>query len=57
MVQATPRDYWISPSALTFTFNALNLPDYVQVSCVSGAQILVYVKGIIPYDEGHNYRR
>lgn len=57
MVQATPRDYWISPTALTFTFNALNLPDYVQVSCVSGAQILVYVKGIIPYDEGHNYRR
>ena len=57
MVQATSRDYWISPTALTFTFNALNLPDYVQVSCVSGAQILVYVKGIIPYDEGHNYRR
>ena len=57
MVQATPRDYWISPTALTFAFNALNLPDYVQVSCVSGAQILVYVKGIIPYDDGHNYRR
>ena len=57
MVQATPRDYWISPTALNFTFNALNLPDYVQVSCVSGAQILVYVKGIIPYDDGHNYRR
>lgn len=57
MVQATPRDYWISPTALTFAFNALNLPDYVQASCVSGAQILVYVKGIIPYDEGHNYRR
>lgn len=57
MEQATPRDYWISPTALTFAFNALNLPDYVQASCVSGAQILVYVKGIIPYDEGHNYRR
>lgn len=57
MEQATPRDYWISPTALTFAFNALNLPDYVQASCVSGAQILVYVKGIIPYDDGHNYRR
>lgn len=32
-------------------------PDYIQASCVSGAQILVYVQGVISYDAGHNYRR
>ena len=45
--QATPKDYWISPSALYIELNALNNPDFIQASCVSGAQILVYVKGII----------
>ena len=55
--QATPKDYWISPSALYIERNALNNPDFIQASCVSGAQILVYVKGIIGYDAGHNYRR
>lgn len=57
MTTATTNDYWISPSALSITLNAMNQPDYVQASCVSGAQILVYVKGIIDYDAGHNYRR
>lgn len=55
--QATPKDYWISPSALYIERNALNNPDFIQASCVSGAKILVYVKGIIGYDAGHNYRR
>ena len=32
-------------------------PDYIQASCVSGAQILVHINGIISYDAGHNYRR
>lgn len=32
-------------------------PDYIQASCVSGAQILVYIKGVIDYDAGHNYQR
>lgn len=57
MTQATPKDYWISPSALHIELNALGYPDYIQASCVSGAQILVYVKDIIGYDAGHNYRR
>lgn len=35
----------------------MNNPNFIQASCVSGAQILVYVKGIIGYDAGHNYRR
>lgn len=57
MTQATTKDYWISPYALHIERNALGYPDYIQASCVSGAQILVYVKDIIGYDAGHNYRR
>ena len=57
MTQATPKDYWISSNALYIELNALGNPDYIQASCVSGAQILVYVNGIISYDAGHNYRR
>lgn len=57
MTQVTTKDYWISPYALHIERNALGYPDYIQASCVSGAQILVYVKDIIGYDAGHNYRR
>ena len=57
MTVATTRDYWISPNALHIERNAMSNPDYIQVSCVSGAQILVYIKDIISYDAGHNYRR
>lgn len=57
MTQATTNDYWISSTALHIELNALGYPDYVQASCVSGAQILVYVKNIIGFDAGHNYRR
>lgn len=57
MTQATTKDYWISPSALHIELNALGNPDYIQASCMSGAQILVYVKDIIGFDAGHNYRR
>ncbi len=57
MTEATSKDYWISPSALYVELNALGNPDYIQASCVGGAQILVYVNGVISYDAGHNYRR
>ncbi len=57
MTQATSRDYWISSTALYIDLNALGNPDYIQASCISGAQILVHVTGIITYDAGHNYRR
>lgn len=57
MTQATTKDYWISPSALHIELNAFSNPDYIQASCISGAQILVYVKDIIDFDAGHNYRR
>ena len=57
MTQATTKDYWISPTALYIELNALGNPNYIQASCISGAQILVYVKNIIDFDAGHNYRR
>lgn len=57
MTQVTERDYWISPNAFHIELNAMELPDYIQVSCVSGAKILVYIKDIISYDAGHNYKR
>ena len=57
MTQATERDYWISPNALYIELNAQGLPDYIHASCVSGAKILVYIKNIISYDAGHNYKR
>ena len=57
MTVATTRDYWISSNALHIERNAMSNPDYIQASCVSGAQILVYIKDIISYDAGHNYRR
>ena len=57
MTVATPRDYWISPNALHIERNAMGNPDYIQASCVSGAQILVYIKDIISYDAGHKIGR
>lgn len=57
MTQARTQDYWISPSALYIELNALGIPNFIQASCATGAQVLVYIKGIVSYDNGHNYRR
>lgn len=57
MTLTTTKDYWVSPTALHIELNAMSRPDYVQASCTGGAQIIVYVKDIIDYDAGHNYRR
>ena len=54
LTQATPRNYWIAPNALFIQLNAMGTPDYIQASCTSGAEILVYVKDIVPYVAGHN---
>lgn len=68
---ATPKDYWISPQALTITLNALGEPNRTQCSVSGGAAVLCYIKGVKPaseggdpengdgleYDDGHNYRR
>jgi len=57
MILAKSNNYWISPSAIQISLNALGNPDYIQGSVTSGASILCYVKGIIDYDTAHNYRR
>lgn len=57
MTEATPQNYWIAENALFIERNANAEPDYIQASCLSGAQILVYIKGVIGYDAGHNYQR
>ncbi len=57
MTEATPQDYWLAEHALFIERNANANPDCIQAACMSGAQILVYIKGVIGYDAGHNYQR
>ena len=59
MTEAKPKDYWISPTALRITLNALSDADYIQATAASGAMVLCYMKGIegLEYDNGHNYKR
>lgn len=57
VIQATPSNYWISPTALHFELNALENPDYIHANASGDASILVYVKDIIDYDNAHNYRK
>lgn len=54
---ASPSDYWIKSGALTIGLNALDNPQYVQVSVMSGAVIMAYRRDIIGYDASHNYRK
>jgi len=59
MTEAKSQNYWISPTALRITLNALSDADYIQASAASGAMIMCYMKGIegLEYDHGHNYKR
>ena len=59
MTEAKSKDYWISPTALRITLNALSDADYIQATAASGAMVLCYMKGIdgLGYDNGHNYKR
>lgn len=59
MTEAKPLNYWISPTALRITLNALSDADYMQASAASGAMIMCYMKGIdgLEFDHGHNYKR
>ena len=59
MTEAKPQNYWISPTALRISLNALSDADYMQASAASGAMIMCYMKGIdgLEYDHGHNYKR
>ena len=58
-IVTTSANYWISPTALNITRNALGEPNRIQASIASGAVIVCYVRGVegLEYDNGHNYRR
>lgn len=51
-----PREYWISPDALVILLNALDNPQYAQVSLLSGAVVMAYRYGVIDYSYNMNYR-
>ena len=59
MTEAKSKDYWISPTAIRITLNALSDADYMQASASSQAMIMCYMRGIdgLEYDHGHNYKR
>lgn len=59
---ATPNtlstsEYWISPDALTIDLNALDNPEYLQVSLLAGSVIMAYRQDVIDYDASLNYRK
>ena len=54
---ASTSDYWIKSGALTIGLNAIDNPQYVQASVMSGAAIMAYRRDIIGYDASHNYRK
>ena len=59
---ATPNtlstsEYWMSPDALTIDLNALDNPQYLQVSLLAGSVITAYRQGVIDYDASLNYRK
>jgi len=56
-IVTTQSNYWMSPSALTFTLNALEDPDYNQVTVLGGSVIMAFVQGVIDYDASRNYRK
>lgn len=59
MTEIQTSQYWISPTALYISLNALGNADYIQANVASGASILCYVPNVegLGYDNGHNYRR
>lgn len=59
---ATPNtlstsEYWMSPDALTIDLNALDNPQYLQVSLLAGSVITAYRQDVIEYDASLNYRK
>ena len=51
------NEYWFSPDALTITLNALENPQYLQVSLLGGSVILAHRSGVIDYDAALNFRK
>lgn len=58
-MEVQTSQYWISPTALYISLNALGNADYIQANVVSGASILCYIPGVtgLGYDDAHNYKR
>jgi hypothetical protein len=59
VIVSTRANYWINPTALSITLNALGEPNRIQASVASGAVIMCYIRGVegLDFDNGHNYRR
>lgn len=53
----TSSEYWMSPDALTIELNALDNPQYLQVSLLAGTVITAFRQGVIDYDASLNYRK
>lgn len=72
VIIATAANYWIASGALNIQLNALGEPNRIQASVASGAEIMVYIRGVkaadpsdpatekngdgLEYDVAHNYR-
>lgn len=57
MTTARPSDFWFSNTALYIQLNAVGDCNYIHANCSSGSMVMAYMKGIIPYDNAHNYKR
>lgn len=64
-IVAQPKNYWLSPTAVSITLNALGDANRIQASVANGARILCFIKEVEPggdngdglgYDNGHNYK-
>lgn len=53
----TSSEYWMSPDALTIELNALDNPQYLQVSLLAGSVITAFRQDVIDYDASLNFRK
>lgn len=50
-------EYWMSPDALSIGLNAMDNPQYLQVSLLAGSVIIAYKQDVIAYDSSLNYQK
>lgn len=55
---AQPKDYWIAQQAIDITLNALDNPNRINGTLLTGAAILCYIDGVegLDYDAGHHFK-
>lgn len=58
-IEAKTNQYWIAPSAINITLNALGNPNRIQASVASGAVVSCYIDGVegLGLDNGRNPKR